>query len=490
MNYRYIISLIGRITLICAAFMLVPAVMSAIGGDGATVAFASALAAMLLLGALSFLIKPRTKTLYPRDGFAIVALAWILMSLFGALPFYISGYVPDFSAAFFETVSGFTTTGATALTDIEALPRSLLFWRSLTHWIGGMGILVFMLAVLPSSNADMMHIMKAEVPAPRTDKLVARTQLTAQILYGIYFAMTALQTVLLLLGGLDLYDSLTLSFSTAGTGGFAAYNDSIAHFGSLYVEVVVTVFMLLFSINFNIFFLIILGHPIRALKNEELKWFGGIVLLASAVITLNVSPLYDSVGDALRDAVFQVASVISTTGFITADFTSGAFAAGNIGWPQLSQTVILMLMFFGACAGSTGGGMKISRVIILLKSAVREVKRLRNPRAVLRVKLDKKPIDEELVTGTAGFFAIYCGILMLSTLLISVDGFEFTTNFTAGVSCLNNIGPTLGQIGATGSFAVYSPFSKVVLSFVMLAGRLNIFPIVMLFAPKAWKRNI
>ncbi len=489
MNYRYIISLIGRIVLIGSAFMLVPTAMSIVSRDDATKAFAVTLAIMLLLFALSLLIKPRNKTLYARDGFAIVALAWITMSLLGALPFFISGYMPDFSAAFFETVSGFTTTGATALTDIEALPRSLLFWRSLTHWIGGMGILVFMLAVLPA-NADMMHIMKAEVAAPRTDKLVAKTQLTARILYGIYFALTLVQTTMLLLGGLDLFDSLTLSFSTAGTGGFASYNDSVAHFGSLYVEIVVTVFMFLYSLNFNIFFLIIIGHPLRALKNEELRWFSAIVFGAIAVVTLNIAPLYGSVTQALRDAAFQVVSIISTTGFVTADFTAGMFASGAVGWPQLSQTVLVVLMLFGACAGSTGGGIKISRLIILVKSAVREVKRLRNPHAVLRVKTDGKPVDEALVTGSAGFFAIYCGILMLSTLLISVDGMDFTTNFTASASALNNIGPTLGQIGATGSFAVYSPFSKIVLSFVMLAGRLNIFPIVMLFAPRAWKRTV
>lgn len=479
MNYRYISNLLGRILLIGGALMLIPTLISVFSQDKALMGFIIADAALLAFGGLLFSIKAKG-SLYSREGFVIVVLSWVLMSVFGALPFVISGYIPNFFSAFFEVVSGFTTTGSTILTDIEALPKSLLFWRSFTHWIGGMGILVFMLAVMPKSNARMMHVMKAEVPGPKVDKLVARTRVTAQILYCMYLALSVIETIFLLCGGLSFFDALTVTFSTAGTGGFASYNASIAAFNSVYVEVVVTVFMFLFSINFNLYYLAIIGQIGRAVKSEELRWFVGIVAVAIGIITLNILSVCGSFAEALRYSSFQVVSVMSTSGFITADF---------IQWPQLSQTVLLILMFIGACVGSTGGGIKVGRIMILIKSGIREIRRLLTPNTVLAVRIDKKPVEEAVVSGSAGFLAVYTCLMLAATLLISFDGFDFTTNFTSVVTCINNIGPTLGNvIGATGNFSVFSDFSKVVLSFCMLAGRLNIFPVVMLLSPSTWKK--
>ncbi len=484
MNYKVISSLLGRILLLGAAMLTIPTVMAAFDGGNALPAFLITEACLLVLGGLLSLVKAPSGTFYSREGYVIVVLSWILMSVFGCLPFLISGAIPDFCSAFFETVSGFTTTGSTVLTDIEALPKSLLFWRAFTHWIGGMGILVFMLALIPRGNARMMHIMKAEVPGPKVDKLVARTRVTAQILYGIYIGMTVLEAVILLCGGCSLFDSVTLAFSTAGTGGFSSYNASIAHFDSLYVEIILTVFMFLFSVNFNLFYLILLGQVRRAFKSEELRVFTAIVLLAMSVIAVDLvmaaAPLYETFGEALRYSSFQAVSVISTAGFITADF---------IKWPALSQTILLLLMFIGACAGSTGGGIKVSRILLLVKSATREIRRLLNPKTVTVVKLDKKPVEEEVVAGSHGFLLLYMLCLFVSTLLISLDGFDFTTNFTSVVTCLNNVGPSLGNVvGATGNFSVFGSFSKLVLSFCMLAGRLNIYPLLILFAPTTWKR--
>lgn len=462
--------------------MAIPTVMSMFNGDGALIPFLISEAAMLTTALFLTLIGFKNSgTFYSREGYVVVVLAWVLMSVFGALPFVLSGAIPDFFSAFFETVSGFTTTGSTVLVDIEVLPQSLLFWRSFTHWIGGMGILVFMLAVTPKDNARMMHVMRAEVPGPKVDKLVARTRITARILYCMYIALSAIEVIMLLCGGLSLFDSLTVTFSTAGTGGFAAYNASIAQFGSIYAEIVVTVFMFLFSINFNLYYLAIIGHVGKALKSEELRCFTAIVIAAIVLITVNLLSFYGNLADALRYSSFQVVSVVSTTGFVSADFSA---------WPQFSQTILLVLMFVGACAGSTGGGIKISRLIILLKSGVREIRRLLTPNTVISVRMDKKPVEESVVSGSAGFFSIYIGIILLSTLILSVDGLDFTTNFTSVVSCINNVGPTLGNvIGATGNFSVFSSVSKMVLSFCMLAGRLNIFPVVMLFSPVTWKRS-
>ena len=480
MNYRYIANLLGKILLIGGALMLIPTLISVFTLDSALTGFVIAEAALLAFGGMLSLIKTKG-SLYSREGFVIVVLSWVLMSVFGALPFVISGHIPNFFSAFFEVVSGFTTTGSTILSDIEALPKSLLFWRSFTHWIGGMGILVFMLAVMPKSSGRMMHVMKAEVPGPKVDKLVARTRVTAQILYCMYLALSVLEVIFLLCGGLSFFDALTVSFSTAGTGGFASYNTSIAAFNSVYVEIVVTVFMFLFAINFNLYYLAIIGQIGRALKSEELRWFIGIVVCAIAVITVNILSVCGSFAEALRYSSFQVVSVMSSTGFITADF---------IAWPQLSQTILLILMFIGACVGSTGGGIKVGRIMILIKSGVREIRRLLTPNTVLAVRIDKKPVEESVVAGSAGFIVIYSALMLVSTLLISIDGFDFTTNFTSVVTCINNIGPTLGNvIGATGNFSVFSDFSKVVLSFCMLAGRLNIFPVVMLLSPTTWKKS-
>ena len=477
MNYRFVSKTLGRILLIGAAMLALPLILSVVYNDGMLVPFLISELVLAGLGSLLMLVRSPSGEYYSREGFIIVALSWILMSAIGALPFVLSGAVPDYVSAFFETVSGFTTSGATILTDIEALPKSLLFWRSFTHWIGGMGILVFMLAVMPKSNARMMHIMKAEVPGPKVDKLVSSTRRTAQILYLIYIALSVFETVALLCGGASLFDSLTVTFSTAGTGGFASYNSSIGAFNSLYVEIVVIVFMLLFSINFNLFYLAVLGQIRRALKSEELRWFFGIVIGATLLIAGNLYLTYGDIGSALRYSSFTVASITSTTGFVTANFTE---------WPMFSQSVIFVLMFVGAMAGSTGGGLKISRVMILLKSGIREIRRLLNPKKVLAVRIDKKPVDDQVLTGTYGFFCLYVLIIMVSTVLVTITAQQndLITNFTSVVTAINNVGPTLGSIiGATGNFAGYDSFAKLVFCFCMLAGRLNLFPVVILFTP-------
>ena len=400
------------------------------------------------------------------------------MSLFGALPFYISGYFDSYVDCFFEVVSGFTTTGASILKEPGILPNSIIFWRSFTHWVGGMGVLVFVMAILPLSDERSLHLMRAEAPGPVVGKLVPKMKDTAKILYGIYIIMTAILVVMLLFGKMPLFDALCNAFGTAGTGGFTTSSAGISGYNSPYIEMVIAVFMLLFGINFNLYYLILIGNLKDVFKSEELRWYLAIVGISTASIAVNIYNVYGK--EAFRYSFFQVSSIMTTTGFATTDFNF---------FPSFSKTVLVLLMFIGACAGSTGGGFKVSRLIILIKSFKKEIRRLLHPRSVTPVRLEGKVVDHTVSHGTVSYFMMYIIIMMVSVLLISVDNFDFTTNTTAVISCFNNIGPGLGVVGPMGNFSGYSYFSKIVLSFDMLFGRLEILPMLVLFHPLSWSRK-
>ena len=478
MNRRMVFHILGKILLVEALLMLPSVVVGLIYWERATTAFIAPIIILAILGLALGAKKPKNREIYARDGFFIVGCAWVLMSLFGALPFYLSGYFKNFIDCFFEVVSGFTTTGASILSDIEALPNCILFWRSFTHWVGGMGVLVFVMAIIPLSDDRSLHLMRAESPGPIVGKLVPKMKDTAKILYGIYIALTALCTLFLLFGGMNLFDALCHAFGTAGTGGFGIKNTGVAFYDSAYIEMVLAVFMIFFGINFNLFYLILLGHIKDALKSEELRWYLSIVGLSTLIISLNIMKTFKA--QSFRYAFFQVASIITTTGFATTDYNY---------FPELSKSIIVLLMFMGACAGSTGGGFKISRVIILLKSFKKEVRKLLHPKSVTVIKLEGKPIDVSVSHSTVNYFMMYIIIMIGSVIAISVDNFDFTTNVTAVISCFNNIGPGLNVVGPMGNFAGYSIFSKLILSFNMLFGRLEILPMLVLFNPKAWMRK-
>ena len=410
----------------------------------------------------------------------VVALAWILWSLFGALPFFLSGYIPSYLDAFFETVSGFTTTGSSIMPDVEILPQCMHFWRSFTHWIGGMGVLVFVMVLTSLDKKNSMYLMRAEVPGPEKDKLVPKMMSTARILYGMYFALTALEVILLMFGGLSLFDSLIHSFGSAGTGGFSNYADSVGHFDSAYVDGVITVFMILFGVNFSLYFLILIKEYKSVWKNEELRAYFGIIAAATAVITFNILPQYGSVTKAFRYAVFQVGTIITTTGYATTDF--------NL-WPMLSKCILIALMIIGACASSTGGGIKVSRFLIAMKSIKREVKQMAHPKSVNLICVNGKKMSNDVIRSVFVYFMAYAGIAGLSVLIVSADNFDFATTFSSVMATLNNIGPGIEDVGATGNFSAFSPLSKLVFCFDMLAGRLEIFPFLMLFTTKVWRRK-
>ena len=426
------------------------------------------------------LSKPQKRTIYAREGFAVVSLSWIIMSFFGSLPFVLSGEIPSFIDAFFETVSGFTTTGATILSDIEALPKSLLFWRSFTNWIGGMGIIVFVLALLPQKDMQSMHILRAEVPGPTVGKLVSKTTVTARILYITYGFLTLAEIISLLVCDIPLFDSVTTAFATAGTGGFSVRNASIASYSSLGAEIVISIFMLLFGINFNMFYLLIIKQFKRIFKSEELWVYLGIILVSTIIIAFNIYPLVESLGTALRQASFHVIAISTTTGFVTADFNS---------WPTLSQAIIMLLMFIGSCSGSTGCGIKVGRVIILAKAGIRELRRAVNPRTVRCVKLDGAVVSKETITTTCIFFLIYIIIIAISTLFLAFDDFSLTTVLTASMTCINNLGLGFNAAGIADNFSDMSILSKLVLCIDMLIGRLEIFPMIILFLPNTWKKS-
>lgn len=481
MNKRLIIKNLSKLMTAEAFLMLLPALVSVIYKEyRIAIIFTLTAAVIFALFLPLSLVIPRGNKIYAKEGFAIVALAWITWSLAGAVPFYISGVIPNYIDCFFETVSGLTTTGATILTEITSLPKGILFWRSFTHWIGGMGVLVFVMAVVRLSE-NSMNLMRAEVPGPTVGKLVPRGGKSAKILYGMYLALTLLEIVFLLLGKMPLFDSINHAFSTAGTGGFSIKNESIAYYNSAYIDGVITVFMFLFGVNFNIYYFIILKNLRAAFKDEELKVYFAVVACFTLIISFNILPLYKGFGEAFRYASFQVCSVISTTGFITYDFTL---------WPQLSQMLLLFLMITGACAGSTGGGIKIIRVVMLSKMIKTECKNLLNPREVHQIKINGKAVQPAVVRGSATFFIIYFTVLVSSVFAISAFNVDLVTNLSSVMTCIGNVGPGLGKIvGPVGNFSTLPEFVKIVLCADMLFGRLEFFPIIMIFSPRLWSRK-
>lgn len=490
MNYRMLLFVIGRILAVEAALMLLPLATAIIYGEN-LLPFIIPVLLLVILALLFSSRAPKNTTLSPRDGFVSVGLSWIVMSVFGALPFIISGEIPNFIDAFFETVSGFTTTGASILSEVETMSKGLLLWRSFTHWIGGMGILVFVLAIMPSSDmksARFMHLMRAESPGPTVGKVVPKLAHTSRIMYGIYILLTALLLILLLIGKMPLFDALCHTFGTAGTGGFGIKNDSIASY-SPYCQYVMATFMLMFGINFNIYYFLIIGQFIKAFRSEELWAYLAIVAVSVGSIAYSLFSFYNAPEmagctgeEAFRMAYFQVASIISTSGFSTVDF--------NL-WPTFTHAVLVLLMFIGASAGCTGGGIKVSRVLLLIKNAAREILYILNPRVVKTVKLEGRRVDHETVRGTTSYLIIFIGIFTASTLaVIAAEGCDLVSGFTSVAACLNNIGPGLGRVGPAANFGWMSDLSKLVLSFNMLAGRLELFPILILFSPSTWKKFI
>ena len=473
---------IGRILLTEAALLMLPTAVAAVYGE-AVLPFLIPALLLAVIGLALGLRSPKRSSLYARDGFAVVALAWVLMSVFGALPFVISGDIPHFVDAFFETVSGFTTTGASILTEIEPLGRGVLFWRSFTHWVGGMGVLVFVMAILPMSAGDGhgMHLMRAEVPGPSVGKLVSRMGDTAKILYGIYLAMTVMEIVLLLLGGMSLFDACIHAFGTAGTGGFSSRNLSVGAYDSAYFDVIIGVFMLLFGVNFNLYYFLLIKRFRDVFRSEELRAYLLIVGAAVAAIAADIVHIYGTVGRSLRYAFFQVASIITTTGFATADFNA---------WPEFSRAILVILMFIGACAGSTGGGVKVARVVILCKTSLGDMRKMLHPNAVTTVRFEGKPLTDRTIRSVHLFLTVYILIFTASVLLLSLERFDLVTTFTAVAACINNIGPGLEVVGPMGNYAQFSPAAKLLLSFDMLVGRLEIFPMLLLFAPSIWKRRL
>lgn len=477
MNHRMILRVLGCILLCLAALLLLPMIAGLCFGENVS-CFVITIVFSAVLGFILTRFKPTVKGISARDGFAIVGAGWLLLSLVGAIPFVLSGDIPNYIDAVFETASGLSTTGSSVVADVESMSRGGMFWRLFTHWIGGMGVLVFIMAVLPMNGEHSMHIMRAEVPGPVVGKLVPRARHTAMILYLIYLVLTAIETLLLRLGGMSFYEAILHAFATAGTGGFSTRAASIAAFDSLYIEMVVAVFMLLFSINFNLYFLLLIGRIKDVLKNEELRCFIVMVAGATAAIALNISHIYGGFFKALRYSFFNVLTVSSTSGFGTADFTQ---------WPEFSKWLLVLLMFVGATAGSTGGGIKLSRVMILVKAAYCDFMQIVSPRSVRRVQLDRRRVSDGTVRAVYVYCTIYALLLLITVLLISFDGYDITTNFTASVSALSNIGPGMGLVGPSGSFAIFSPFSKIVLTLAMLIGRLEIYPILALFSPSFWK---
>ena len=481
MNNKIIRYILSKILFIEAGFLLLPVIVSLIYKEDKNniLSFLVTILLLLLCGYLIGYKSDASGAFYEKEGFIIVSLSWILLSAFGALPFVFSGFIPNFIDAFFETSSGFTTTGASILTDVEALSHSMLFWRSFTHLIGGMGILVFALAILPRSNRNS-HIMKAEVPGPIFGKFVAKMSYTARLLYKIYFAMTGILIILLILVGHPVFDSFVHAFGAAGTGGFGIRANSIAYYNSPVVEMILATAMIIFGINFNLFYVILIGKARDGFKSEELRWYLLIVFGSVVLIFFNIRHNYTSYLTAIKDIFFSVSSIISTTGYATVDFGK---------WPTFSHAILLFLMFTGACAGSTAGGLKISRFIILVKSSILQFRKAINPKRVLSVKVDNKLVGNEVLEEVKSYFVIYIFLIIIFTALISFTAPDFLTAFSAVMATFNNIGPGLSVVGPTGSYASLTYFNKIVLSFAMLAGRLEIFPILVLFSSTTWKKK-
>lgn len=479
MNYSIVLYILGCVLKFESAFLVLPALVGLIYREHASVSYLAVAVLCLILGVLLTHKKPRSTNLYTREGFVAVALSWIIMSIFGAIPFVLTGDIPFYVDALFETISGFTTTGSSILTDVESISKASLFWRSFSHWIGGMGVFVFIMAILPMMGGSTMNLMKAESPGPSVSKLVPHVKDTAKILYGIYIAITICEATILRALGMPLFDSLTTTFGTVGTGGFGIRNDSIAGYSPA-IQITITVFMILSGINYTAYFYILTGKIKELFKIEEVRWYLAIIFGSVAVITWNIRSLYPTFSETLRHAFFQVGSIITTTGYATTDFDL---------WPALSKTLLVTLMFIGACAGSTSGGIKVSRILILLKTIRKELSLIIHPRQVKKIRMDGHPVDHETLRSANVFLVVYFVLLLTSMLLISVDEFDFSTNFTSVVTVLNNIGPGLNLVGPTQNFSIFSPFSKFVLMFDMLAGRLELFPMMILLMPSTWKRK-
>lgn len=473
-NWNFILNLIGNVLLVIAALLILPLIVSLIYREDGYIAFLITIGISALLGFLLSKIPLKNSTYFAKEGVLGVGLCWIIVSLVGALPFFISQEIPSFIDCFFEAVSGFTTTGSSILTNVEGLSHGMLFWRSFTHWIGGMGVLVFVLAVIPKSNERTMHVMRAEAPGPVIGKLVPRLQDTAKILYTIYIVMTIIEVILLLLAGMSLFDSLCHSFGTAGTGGFGIKNTSIAYYDNSAIHIIITIFMILFGINFNIYYFLLIKEYKQAFKDQEMHTYLGIILCAIICITLNILPQSENLFIATRDASFQVGSIITTTGYSTVDF--------NL-WPTFSKIILFLLMFVGASAGSTGGGIKVSRMLIIAKKIKLDLQRIIRPNKVDAITYNGKIVPEETVNAILGFFGCYMLIAAACFLIVALDNFDFETTISGVIACLSNIGPGFGVCGAAGTFAYFSDLSKIVLAIAMLIGRLEIYPIVILFIP-------
>ncbi len=473
MNYRMIFYMSGQILRLLGGLMILPLLVAFIYNEPASRnAFAVTALVLLIGGSLIAWKKPENKSLYNKEGLAIVAIVWMLVSVFGGVPYFLSGDITNFADCIFETTSGFTTTGSTILINIEEMSKACLFWRSFSHFLGGMGVLVFMLAILPHNDTRTMHIIRAESPGPTVGKLVAKMSFSVRILYGMYIAMTALMVILLMFGGMNLFEALCHAFATAGTGGFGLLNNSVAGYDSVYIDVVITVFMGLFGINFTLYYLLLMKKFSQVFKNEELRVFLGICAFSIITIALNIMHIYGSFWHSLRYSSFQVMSIISTSGFATADYLE---------WPAYSQILLILLMFVGGCAGSTGGGLKVMRILLLAKISIKGIRNILNPRAVISIKCDGKAVDKDVVQGVASYFVLFMLLLGLSTLLLSLDGHDIGTTFTAVITCLNNVGPGVGEVGPSGNFAGFSDWAKVLLSIDMLLGRLEVYPMLVLF---------
>ncbi len=480
MNIASIAYILGKLIEIEGILFLLPSMVALIYKEKEGVVYLILAVVCFLFGFIATKKKPEKQNYYAKEGFIAVATGWIIMSIVGSIPFVLTDEIPDITNAFFETVSGFTTTGSSILSDVESLSRCSLFWRSFTHWIGGMGVFVFMLAIMPMTGTQNMHLMRSESPGPDVGKLVPRLRDTAKILYYMYFGITILQVIILMITGMPVFDAFTITFGTAGTGGFGVRNSSIADYTYLQ-QLIISVFMIMFGVNFNFYFFILIKRSLKeAFNMDEVKAYLGIIAVSTAIIMYNARSMFSGLSDGFIKSFFQVASIITTTGFSTADF--------NV-WPSLSKHILLALMIMGACAGSTGGGFKVSRIVILSKIYIRELRHFIHPRLVKNIYVDKRKVREETVDGVKVYLASYVLILIVSILIISLDGFDTETNISAVLATLNNIGPGLGMVGPMGNYDNFSVLSKYILSFDMLAGRLELYPMLLLFAPDTWRKQ-
>ena len=480
MNRKMIFYMLGKIMLVEAGLLSLPILCGLIYQEASVVWFILTAAIAAAIGFLmTFVSKTKDKTFFAKEGFVIVSLSWVFISTIGALPFFLSGQIPNYIDAFFETVSGFTTTGASILPNVEALDKCMLFWRSFTHWVGGMGVIVFVMAILPTESGRTMHIMRAEVPGPVVGKLVPKIKTTAKILYLIYIALTIGEISLLLCGGMKVFEAFVLSFGTAGTGGFSVLGDGLMSY-TPYQQWVIAIFMMIFGINFNIFYLVITKKIANAIKSEELWTYIIIILIATGVVTYSTYSIYNNFSDTLRNSFFQVSSIITTTGYATTDY--------NL-WPSLSKGIIIILMFIGGCAGSTAGGIKVSRVVLIFKNSVASIKQMIHSRSVTAIRFEGKLVDNATILGVTNYLAIYTLCFFVILVIILFEPFSFEMNFVTVTACFNNVGPSFEAAGPMGNYDCYSYFAKIVLSFAMLLGRLEIFPMLILFSPSVWKKR-